>query len=155
MARRHVFHASLDLPLPRERVFPFFADAANLQLITPPELGFRIVTPTPVVMAEGALIRYRLRLMGIPFSWLTRIAAWDPPHAFVDEQLQGPYRVWIHTHRFCDMPSGTSPGTRIDDEVQFELPLFPLGEVAAPLVRLQIRRIFAYRAAAIRRAFQV
>lgn len=151
MARHHVFHASIELPLPRERVFPFFADAANLQVITPPEMGFRIVSPTPVAMAEGALIRYRLRLMGVPFEWLTRIAAWDPPHAFVDEQLKGPYRVWIHTHRFDDTPSGT----RIDDDVQYELPLYPLGEVAAPLVRLQVRRIFDYRARAIRRAFQL
>jgi ligand-binding SRPBCC domain-containing protein len=151
MLRRHVFRASIDLPLSRERVFPFFADAANLQVITPPELGFRIVTPMPVVMAEGAIIRYRLRLMGIPFTWLTRIAAWDPPHAFVDEQLKGPYRVWIHTHRFAGTPSGT----RIDDEVQYELPLYPIGEAAAPLVRLQIGRIFEYRAAAIRRAFQL
>jgi ligand-binding SRPBCC domain-containing protein len=151
MPRPQFFRTSIDLPLPRESVFPFFADAANLQVITPPELGFRIVTPAPVAMAEGALIRYRLRLMGIPFSWLTRIAAWDPPHAFVDEQLEGPYRVWIHTHRFSDTPSGT----RITDEVQYELPLFPIGEVAAPLVRLQVRRIFAYRAAAIRRAFGI
>jgi ligand-binding SRPBCC domain-containing protein len=148
MSRRHTFRTTIELPVPRERVFPFFADAANLEVITPPELSFRIVTPRPVEMAEGALIRYRLRLMGLPFGWLTRIALWNPPHAFVDEQLEGPYKVWIHTHRFTETPRGT----RIDDEVTYELPLFPIGEVAAPIVHLQVRRIFAYRAGAIRRA---
>jgi ligand-binding SRPBCC domain-containing protein len=149
MPRLHTFHSTLELPLPREQVFPFFADAANLQVITPPELSFRIVTPSPIEMRDGALIRYRLRLLGVPFGWLTRIVAWDPPHRFVDEQIKGPYAVWIHTHTFTDTPAGT----RIEDEVTYGLPLYPLGEVASPLVRLQVRRIFAYRTAAIRRAF--
>ena len=148
MPRLHVFRTSIELPLPRERVFPFFADAANLEVITPPELRFRIVSPRPIVMEEGALIRYRLRLLGIPFGWLTRITEWDPPHAFVDEQLQGPYRVWIHRHVFTEVPGGT----RINDEVCYALPLFPVGELASPLVAFQVRRIFAYRAEAIRGA---
>jgi ligand-binding SRPBCC domain-containing protein len=144
------FRTAIELPHPREKVFPFFADAANLEVITPPELKFRILTPPPIEMAVGALIRYRLRLMGVPFEWLTRIAAWDPPHEFVDEQLKGPYRTWVHTHRFTEVPGGT----RIDDEVRYALPLFPFGEVAAPIVALQVRRIFAYRATAIARAFE-
>jgi ligand-binding SRPBCC domain-containing protein len=146
----HRFHTSITLPLPREQVFPFFADAANLEVITPPELRFQILTPPPIEMRPGALIRYRLRLMGVPFEWLTRIAKWDPPNEFVDEQLKGPYRQWIHTHRFADVAGGTS----IEDEVNYALPLFPCGEAAAPLVALQVRRIFAFRAEAIRRALQ-
>jgi ligand-binding SRPBCC domain-containing protein len=148
---RHRFEASSTLPLGRDRVFPFFADAANLEVITPPELQFRIITPQPIRMHAGALIRYRLRLMGVPFEWLTRIAEWDPPNGFVDEQLKGPYRSWVHRHRFLAVPEGT----RIDDQVTYDLPLFPLGEIAAPIVNLQVRRIFRYRAEAIRRAFEL
>jgi ligand-binding SRPBCC domain-containing protein len=148
MSRAHGFRTKMELPLARERVFPFFADAANLKVITPPELRFEIVTPPPISMAQGTLIGYRLRLMGVPFEWLTRIAVWDPPREFVDEQLEGPYRSWVHKHLFVE----TSGGSRIHDAVTYELPFFPLGELAAPLVQLQIRRIFAYRARAVQRA---
>ena len=148
--RLHRFTSSATLPLPRDRVFAFFADAANLERITPPELQFRIVTAPPMPMREGALIEYRLRLFGVPFGWQTRISRWNPPHEFIDEQLKGPYRVWIHRHTFA----GVAGGTRIDDEVQYGLPLYPFGEIAAPIVHAQVRRIFRYRATAIEKALR-
>lgn len=143
----HELRVDLDLPLPVEEVFAFFARAENLERITPPELGFRIVTPGPVAIHAGALIDYRLRLFGLPFSWRTRIAAWEPPSRFVDEQLRGPYREWVHTHRFVATPTGT----RVTDHVAYRLPLWPFGEVVFPLVRLQLSRIFAYRTSAVSR----
>ena len=149
MARLHAFRSKTELPLARERVFPFFADASNLEQITPPELRFRIITPLPLQMAQGTLIRYKLRLMGVPFEWLTRITLWDPPREFVDEQVSGPYRKWIHQHLFVE----TSFGTRIHDAVTYELPLYPFGEIASPLVHFAVRRIFAYRGRALARAF--
>lgn len=142
----HELHTTLELPLPIDEVCAFFADAGNLERITPPELRFEILTPPPGTMCRGTLLEYRLRLFGIPFRWRTRIAAWDPPHGFVDEQLSGPYALWVHTHAFAP----TETGTLIDDHVRYRLPLSPLGDVAYPLVRHQLTRIFAYRQAAVR-----
>lgn len=141
----HLFTTSTLVPRPIAEVFAFFADAANLETITPPELRFKLITPSPIELGAGSLIDYQLQLFGIPFRWRTRIAEWQPGVRFVDEQLKGPYAQWIHTHTFHDL----GDNTRVADEVRYRLPLFPLGEIALPLVRLQLRRIFDYRAAQI------
>ena len=143
--RVHRFHERTRLPAARDEVFPFFADATNLQRITPPELGFRILTPG-VEMREGARVNYSLSLFGIRFAWLTEITRWDPPHEFVDVQLRGPYRQWIHTHRFVK-----SDGVVVmDDHVDYALPFGPLGRLVHRLrVRRQLEEIFEFRRRAI------
>ncbi len=143
----HTFQTSLLLPRPRAEVFPFFADAGNLARITPASLGFQFLTPLPVEMRPGALIEYRIRLAGIPVRWTTRILEWDPPHRFVDEQLRGPYKEWVHTHTFREVDGGTL----MEDDVRYRLPFWPFGEIALPVVRAQLRAIFRYREQAIGR----
>jgi ligand-binding SRPBCC domain-containing protein len=138
----HLLTAETFIPGSRLEVFAFFAAAENLERITPPELNFQILTPLPVPMAAGTHINYRLRLFGIPFHWKSVISRWEPGHSFVDEQVQGPYAKWVHTHSFRDAEGGTL----VTDAVLYQLPWFPLGEVAYPLVRLQLKRIFDFRA---------
>jgi ligand-binding SRPBCC domain-containing protein len=145
----HTLTTSMRLPLARDQVFAFFAEASNLERITPPELGFEIVTPQPIHLSEGTCIEYRLHLFGLPFAWQTEIQRWDPPEAFVDVQRRGPYKHWAHTHRFREEYGATL----IEDEVQYALPYVPLGELVYPLIRLQLHRIFRYRRQAIQAYF--
>jgi ligand-binding SRPBCC domain-containing protein len=127
-------------------VFPFFADARNLEAITPPWLSFRVVE-FPAEMRAGALIAYKLTLHGAPIDWLTRIDEWEPGVRFVDTQLRGPYALWHHTHEFA--PDGAG-ATIMRDTVRWALPYGVFGEIARrAFVARDIERIFDYRATAI------
>ena len=150
--RRFTLVAEQRLPLGPAELFPFFADAHNLERITPPWLHFRVLTPAPIAMGEGALIRYRLRLHGLPVGWLTRIAAWDPPHGFVDEQLRGPYRLWHHRHTFePDGAGGTIARDRVEYRIRGGAAVQALAQRA--LVERDLRAIFDYRRRALADVF--
>jgi ligand-binding SRPBCC domain-containing protein len=137
------------LPRMPDEVFSFFADAGNLEAITPPWLRFAVVTPRPIAMGVGTLIEYRLTLHRLPIRWLTRIDVWEPGVRFVDLQLRGPYALWHHTHEF--EPAGDDR-TLMRDVVRYALPLGPLGAAAHRLfVRRDLARIFAFRAETIAR----
>ena len=135
------------LPQPPAEVFPFFADASNLERLTPPSLRFQILTPSPIEMVVGTLIDYRIRLRGIPMRWQSEIIEWQPPYRFVDEQRRGPYRQWIHEHTF----TAQNGGTLAVDIVQYAV----LGGVTIQrlFVAPELRRIFDYRNATLENYF--
>lgn len=145
--RVHEYVSELQLPLTPAELFPFFADAANLDALTPSWLNFHIATPPPIVMREGALIDYRLRVRGMPLRWRTRINVWQPPHRFVDEQIRGPYRQWIHEHTF----EPSNGGTLVRDHVRYAVPMDWL--LHRFFVRPDVEKIFAYRAQALEKRF--
>jgi ligand-binding SRPBCC domain-containing protein len=136
------------LPRPVQEVFGFFADASNLQELTPKWLYFTILTPPPLNIQKGTIIDYRLRIHWIPVYWRTEITAWEPPNRFVDEQRRGPYRQWIHEHRF----EAHGTGTKMVDSVKYEVPGGWLVEKL--LVRRDIERIFAFRREQLKRRFE-
>ncbi len=136
-----------DLDGTPSEVFPFFADALNLEAITPPLLHFRVVTPGPIEMQVGALIQYRLRLHGIPVTWKTLIQDWSPGRRFVDTQVSGPYALWHHTHTFAALPGER---TLMTDTIRYALRMGPLGRAAhSVFVRRDLEAIFDYRRDAI------
>ncbi len=136
------------LARPLEEIFQFFSDAHNLQIITPPFLRFEVLTEAPIEMREGALIDYRIRLHSIRLRWRTRIAVWEPPHRFVDDQITGPYRLWRHEHCF----ESRDNGTLCLDRVQYAVPGGPL--VDRLFVRRDVEKIFEFRSKKLLELFQ-
>lgn len=137
--RVHEFDSEQWFPQSVDEVFPFFADAGNLQQLTPKWLHFEILTPLPIEMRVGALIDYRLRIRGFPVRWQSEITEWNPPHGFVDEQRRGPYRLWHHEHTF----QPCAGGTLCRDHVRYAVPFDFITH--RWLVRPDIERIFAFR----------
>jgi ligand-binding SRPBCC domain-containing protein len=138
------------VPAPPADVLAFFAEARNLERLTPAWLRFEVLTPEPVRMAPGTLLEYRLRLHGLPLRWLTRIEEWERDRAFVDRQLRGPYRLWRHRHEF----EARGAGTLVRDRVDYALPVGFLGELARrAFVGRDLDRIFDFRRDAVRRRF--
>ena len=137
----------LVLPVPPEDVFSFFAEARNLEKLTPPWLRFEVLTEGPIVMAAGTLIDYRIHWRGIPLRWRTEIEDWEPPHRCVDLQIRGPYRLWRHEHLFIDRGNSTA----VIDNVEYA----PFGGAVAQrlVVARDVQRIFAYRHGALQQNF--
>jgi len=150
----YYLHAEQLLPVDLQTAWAFFSSPNNLALITPPEMGF--ITLTPLKEGQeiytGMLIEYTVKpLFGIPLHWQTEIGEVNKPHFFIDAQLKGPYRVWQHTHTFTQ----TDKGVLMKDEVKYQLPLGPLGNVAhVLLVRKKLQNLFRFRKAAIERIFK-
>ncbi len=138
----HILEREQIIERPVREVFDFFADAVNLERITPPELNFHITTPQPIDIKKGALIDYELKLRGIPINWKTEITEWNPPHSFVDTALKSPYKQWIHLHTFEEGKAGE---TIMRDRVLYRLPLEPLGDLAHFYVKKELKYIFDYR----------
>lgn len=143
----YLLTCSTVLPRRRAEVFEFFADAGNLETLTPPLLRFQILTPLPIALRPGALIDYRLRLHGVPIRWRTEITEWEPPLRFVDQQLRGPYRLWHHEHTFEEVEGGTLATDRV------HYAFLPVLGVHRLFVEPDLRRIFAYRLERMRERF--
>ena len=131
---------------PLEEVFAFFSNPMNLEALTPSWLKFRVLNPPELPLREGVTIDYALRVRGLPLRWRSLISRWDPPHAFVDEQLRGPYRLWVHTHTF----EARGDSTLVRDSVRYAV----LGGALVDrlLVRRDLERIFDYRSKSLREA---
>ena len=152
MAKRYTLTRTQRIPKPRAEVFAFFSDAQNLAKLTPTFVDFRILTPEPIHVREGARIEYRIALHGVPVQWETLIDMFVDGEKFSDTQLRGPYRFWHHLHEFRDIPGGTE----MHDTVDYEIPLGMLGRVARRLfVARQLEQIFTFRQEVVTRTFGV
>lgn len=150
LARGYRLESEQTLPIPPGQAAEFFERPENLEVLTPPFLNFRIVTPSPIAMCDGARIAYVVRLFGVPMRWESRIEGYEPGRGFTDVAVRSPYAWWIHRHEFeaCDA------GTRVVDRVDYAPRFGPLGRVAHALfVRRTLERIFAFREQRMRELF--
>lgn len=147
----HTLHKEQFVTHPLRDVFAFFEKPENLATITPPSMGFRILSPPPIEMKQGAVFEYSVKVMGVRLRWKSLISAYTPPFSFVDEQLVGPYKFWHHTHAFSEVDGGT----RISDSVRYAMPFGVIGNLIQKLVvKRQLDGIFCHRARVINSLFE-
>lgn len=135
---------------PIKEVFSFFENPENLEKITPTNLGFKIKTPKPLVMKEGAEFEYTIRLGIIRFPWKTLITIYDPPFKFQDIQKFGPYKKWEHTHEFIDLGAKTKVIDIVDYDLHFILLKLLINKF---YVKKNIENIFSYRSNILNKIF--
>lgn len=143
MKKTYLLEHQHEILRPRSETFAFFADAFNLERITPEFLHFRILTPAPILMRAGTLLEYRLSLFGLAFHWKTLIEQWSPEESFVDVQINGPYSLWRHTHTFEEIGKDR---TLVRDHVEYQVSLGMIGKLANALfVARTLEKIFGDR----------
>ncbi|OGB65303.1 MAG: hypothetical protein A2Y94_01305 [Caldithrix sp. RBG_13_44_9] len=148
--KSYFFSTTSHLENPIEEIFQFFSNAENLSRVTPPHLKFEILTSLPIEMKKGTLIEYRLKIHHLPVYWQTEITVWEPPFRFVDVQLKGPYRKWVHEHKFEKMRAGT----QMTDLVEYALPGGPFAPIINKIfVGKDIKKIFSFRGNIFREIF--
>ena len=149
--RIHKLERTQVVPISIAAAFEFFSNPRNLERLTPAIVHFQFLKPPPDQVSPGTILEYRLRLYGLPVKWRTRIETVEAPTRFVDVQDKGPYARWRHIHSFREVDAHH---TEIRDQVEFAMPLGPLGEIAFRLVVARsLREIFDYREQALQRLF--
>lgn len=146
MSKLYTLQREQWIPKPLEEVFLFFASSGNLERITPEWLHFK-VSSEPQEIECGTKINYRLRVHGVPVRWQSEITVWEPPFRFVDEQRRGPYRTWIHEHRF----ESKDGGTLVKDTVRYAVIGGAL--IQRLVVSKDLDRIFNYRQKQLEKIF--
>jgi len=138
------------VPQPIDKIFSFFTDPQNLEILTPKFLQFRILKVTSAPIREGTILDYSLKIRGIPVRWQSKITECISGIRFSDTQTRGPYCFWHHTHEFFERNGGTI----IRDRVIYKIPGGTPGDIIAHgLVRKDLEKIFLYRREVITELF--
>ena len=135
---------------PIEKVFDFFSNAKNLEVLTPPFLQFKILEQTTPTIQKGTIFTYQLKIHGVPIKWKSLIEEWVPNSHFVDVQIKGPYKKWHHLHTFKSVPEGT----HIEDTVNYTVRMGMIGDLLlGRWIRKDVESIFTYRESKIQSIF--
>lgn len=149
----HTFKTIQNIPASISEVWEFFSTPSNLQIITPPKLGFKIISEPEAGIYAGQIIEYTVKpLLGIHVYWMTEITHVEMNRYFVDEQRYGPYSMWHHKHYFKEIDGGTE----MTDVVHYKVPLSFIGAIVNKLiVKKKLKEIFDFRHLAVQQMFGV
>lgn len=150
----HTIKTSQKIPVPVDRAWAFFSDPSNLQVITPPGMGFKVISDYSTnQMYAGQVIEYQVRpLWGIAMYWMTEITHVKEGAFFVDEQRFGPYRLWHHQHHFKEIPGGVE----MTDIVHYKIPMGFIGRLMNRLfIKRKLEKIFRFRCQKVEELFGV
>lgn len=149
----HILETKIRIEAPIEEVWDFFSSPANLKKITPPGMGFHILSGAKQKMYPGQIITYKVKpVAGISLKWVTEITHVEHYRYFVDEQRFGPYSMWHHEHHFREVEGGVE----MTDRVSYKLPLGLLGRLVHLLfVKRKVEQIFEYRSKVMTKFFNV
>lgn len=147
------------LKIPLDKAWDFFSSPENLKKITPPYMGFEIISDYKnEKMFAGMIIEYIVKpVLNLPMRWVTEITHVKEKEYFIDEQRFGPYKFWSHLHLFRTLPAGKQSGNGeliMIDKVNYVLPFGIIGRIAHKLfVRKRIEDIFDYRVKSLKEIF--
>jgi ligand-binding SRPBCC domain-containing protein len=163
------------VPVPRERVFLFFANPGNLPRIMPPQSGTELVrlkvVPPAAIPAESTTVTDRAPLAGagseivtsfrvVPFlpfraKWTALITEFEWDHHFADIQKRGPFKSFHHRHELSEETRDGVRGTVVRDVIEYDLGFGWLGELAQRLfIGRELQRTFAYRQQALEKLLE-
>jgi len=140
------------IPVSLSRAWAYFSNPANLQIITPASMNFKVISKQQTErMFSGQIIEYKVSpILGIPLYWMTEITCVEVEQLFIDEQRKGPYKLWRHQHHFREIQGGVE----MTDIVHYENPLWFIGDIANWLfVKRKVRSIFEYRVKKVEELF--
>jgi len=132
-----------NLPISVDQAWEFLSDPKNLKAITPPYMGFDIISGGDRPMFPGQIIQYIVTpVFGIRTKWVTEITHVKDKEYFVDEQRFGPYALWHHKHFIKAIPGGVE----MEDIIDYKVPMGFLGQLVHPIiVKPKLDEIFEYR----------
>ena len=142
------FKSEQFIPTSADQVWEFISSPNNLKTITPPYMGFDIISKDlPTKMYPGMIISYIVKpLLGIKTNWVTEITHIRENEYFVDEQRVGPYSLWHHQHMLEEVKGGTL----MKDIVTYKPPFGFLGAIAnSIIIRNKLMEIFDFRRSAL------
>ena len=151
MSKKYIMEKHQFISKTKSEVFNFFKTPENLEKITPSNLNFKIHTPSPILMKKNAVIEYQIKIFFFPIYWRTLIKSYDPPNSFKDIQLNGPYKIWDHTHIFKECKNGTM----MIDRIVYSIPYGFIGRMVHFIwIKRELKNIFNHRYKIIEEIFR-